>query len=579
MVLAKVVYWSKLMTIKQVIQSDIEESIKKSGISLIKPVEVTYTTDLNFGDYVSNWPLQVAKDLQQLPMEIAKKIEANLGKSEVYEPPKIADPGFINFRLSPTFLGKHLRLVLAEGERFGSSSIGKGKKAVVEYSSPNIAKPMHVGHLRNTNLGQAVVNILTFAGYQTISDNHIGDWGTQFGKLLWAYKTWGKELAAPSIKDLLDLYIKFHEVVKEDPSLEEAARAEFKKLEEGDKENRLLWEKFREASLKEFDRVYQDLGVKFDLEQGESFYEKHLPKVIDEALKLGVAKRDQDGSVLIPLEEKAMPPFLILKSDGATLYGTRDLATAKNRIEKLNADQVLYIVGAEQTLYFRQLFASLEKLGWGKGTKWAHVAYGLTRLPHGAMSTRSGELVTAQEIIDEAKRRAEKVITEKDTDKKPDQDLVKAVAIGAIKWNDLKISRESEVIFDWENIFSLEGNTGPYIQYSYARTQNILAKATPSEKIGNIDTGLLTEEEEVTILRQLVRFPEIVEESAENYAPHLICQHAFELAQSFSRFYEHIQVLSSPSGLKEARLSLVAAVGTALAASLRLLSISTPVRL
>lgn len=565
----------KAVNIKQVIQSDVEKSIKKAGLFAAIPVEVAYPSDPGRGDYAINWPLQAAREINQSPLEIAKKIQEGLAKSEVYDQPQIVEPGFINFRLSNEFLGKHLNLVLAEGERFGASLQGKDQTVVIEFSSPNIAKPMNIGHLRNTNLGQALVNIFKFNSYQTISDNHIGDWGTQFGKLLYAYKNWGQNQENIDIKGLLALYVRFHDETKSDDKLEAAAREEFRKLEQGDEENRRLWEKFRTLSLREFDRAYQELGAKFDFALGESSYEKDLPRVVDEAIKSGAAKRDPDGSVIIPLE--GMPPFLILKSDGATLYGTRDLATAKYRIEKFNPTQVLYVIASEQSLYLRQLFSSLQKLGWGKEIKWVHVSYGLTRLPQGKMSTRSGELVTADEVLTEAKKQAAAVIKEKDLSPGPDQKLIEAVAVGAIKWNDLKISRESEVLFDWQQVFSIEGNTGPYMQYSYARTENILSRT--EGLAGSTDTTLLQDPLELELLRRLVRFPEQVEAAAADYHPHLIAQFAFDLAQEFSRFYEKCPVLTADPGLKQARIALVRAVGTTLKTSLSLLGISAPSRL
>lgn len=565
------------MNIRQVIQSDIEESVKKSGFDLSVSVGVTYPAESSFGDYTSNWPLQVSGLLKQKPLEVAKKIQMGMAESEVYLPPEIAAPGFLNFHLKPEFLANHLKLVLAEGERFGSSTLGKDQRVLIEYSSPNIAKPMHVGHLRNTNLGQALVTILRFLGLEVITDNHLGDWGTQFGKLLYAYKNWGKDLANPATDDLLKLYVRFHDEAQNKPELEAKARQEFLHLEQGDKENRALWQKFREISLADFDRLYRELGVSFDHIQGESFYEKDLAKVVDQALESKVATRDPDNSVIVPLE--GMPPLLILKSDGATLYGTRDLAAAKYRIEKFGLNKLIILTGVEQSLYFKQVFAAVKKLGWNKGAELTHLTYGLTRLSEGKLSTRSGDTIPAREIIDQAKERATKVVREKDQSTQPDEDLVRDLALGAIKWNDLKISRESEVIFDWQQVFNFEGNSGPYMQYSYARTQNILAKAAPDEKTVGFDPTKLSQEEEKIILRQLVHFPEVVEEAAREFQPHVLCRYAFELAQNFSRFYESHQVLSADSEVRKARLGLVSAVGSTLKISLKLLGINTPSRL
>jgi len=562
------------MGIKGLIEKDISEAVQKAGLLSDRPVVVEYATDYKFGDYTTTWPLQVARDLDHSSLEIAKKVQEGIKKSEVYEHPEIVEPGFLNFHLKPEFLGKHLKLAVAEDRKFGSSTTGKGQVVLIEYSSPNIAKPMHIGHLRNTNIGQSLVELFRFTGHKVTSDNHIGDWGTQFGKLLYAYKTWGEGLSNPTITDLLELYVRFHKEAEANPELDQAARDEFRKLEQGDNQNRNLWQKFKDSSSLEFRRVYKLLHVEFDMEYGESFYEGEVGKVVDWVLQSGVGKKDPDGSVVIPLE--GMPPFLILKSDGATLYGSRDLATAKYRIQKYHPTKVVYVVGAEQSLYFSQLFASLDKLGWSKGVDWVHVSYGLTRLPEGKMSTRSGELVAATEIIAEAESRAQRVLEEKNSKLTNSKDLAREIAVGAIKWADLKVSRESEVVFDWERVFSLEGNSGPYLQYTYARTQNILSKASAVDKSPDFKTELLSDPLEVVILRQLVRFPEVVEASVKHYSPHFVATFGFELAQNFSRFYETIPVLTAPTDLRQARLGLVKAVGIAIRNSLSLLAITAP---
>lgn len=563
------------MSIAEVISSDIEKSVKKVGYPDDPPVSVVRISDPAWGDYTTNWALQVSREFQQSPADIAKKLLSSFEISEVYEVPRVAPNGFINFQLKPDFLGKHLKLILAEGDKFGSSTIGKGKKILLEYSSPNIAKPMSAGNLRNTNLGQSLVQLVRFCGYETVVINYLGDWGTQFGKLIVAFKKWGGT-SNPTVQELVDLYVKFHQEATQDLSLEEAARSEFLKLEQGDSENRKLWEEFRRISLIEFDRVYKEVGAAFDLIEGESAYEKSLPQIVEFALKQGVAQKDPDGSVLIPLP--GISPLLILKSDGATLYGTRDLAALKSRVERYHPNEMAYVVGADQQLYLRQLFEAADKLGFGQGVTLAHVSYGLTKLAQGRMSTRFGNTVTAEEILTEARKRAQEVLSQKGS-RAQDEDLVDQVAVGAIKWNDLKMARDSEVVFDWDKVFSLDGNTGPYMQYSYARIQSILAKADPSDRTGNFDSSVLTTPNEQTLLRQLVHFPEVVEEARALYAPHLICNFSFKLAQQFSRFYEVVPVLTNDTKLKQARVGLVEGVGVVLRNSLHLLGINTPARL
>lgn len=559
------------MSIRDLIQSDVNKALASAGLP--GEVRIVSTSEPKFGDYTTSWALQQSRILGKSPHELATTLIEALAESEVYEKPELVEPGFINFRLSKAFLVKHLSLVLAEGSRFGSASTYKGKKALVEYSSPNVAKPMHVGHLRNTNIGQSLINILSFVGYETISDNHLGDWGTQFGRMLWAYKMWGHSITDPNVDDLVKLYVRFHEEAKTKPHLLVEAKEEFLRLEKGDKENVALWKRFTDISTTEFDRIYRDLGAKFDHSYGESAYKKEFDKVTKELVGAGVVTRDPDGSVVAKFDE--MPPLVLIKSDGATLYGVRDLATAKFRRDKFNPDLVLLVVAVEQTLYWEQVFELLRKMGWMGKANYVHVSYGLTRLMDGKMSTRTGDIVAAADLLNEAKARAEKLLAEKNPGKNPDGSLVRAIAAGSIKWADLKIARESGVAFDWDRVFSLDGNSGPYMQYSYARTQSILKKA-PKDDLRGFDAELLTDGLEQSLLRMLAKFPEIVEESASTFSPHIIAHYSFSLAQEFSRFYETTPVLSSEGALKRSRLALVAAVGQTIKNSLHLLSIPTP---
>lgn len=563
------------MTIKQRIQSDLEKAITKAGFEPGVEALVAWTSDEKYGDYTSSWALQRGKMLGEMPMRMAQQVAESFLESELYEKPELVEPGFINFRLKSSFLESHLRLILAEDKKFGSSSEHKGEKVILEFSSPNVAKPLSIGHLRNINIGQALQRMFLFVGYQTISEDHIGDWGTQFGKLMWAYKMWGQKIDNPTVNDLFSLYVRFHEEAKSKPFMEVEARQEFLKLEQGDKENRALWEKLVGIGMADFERLYKEFGIKFDLIRGESFYEKDLPGIIDEALKSGIAKKDADGSVVIPVEWET--PFLVLKSDGATLYNTRDLATVKARLQ-MNPNKILYVVAAEQSFYMKQLFEAVERLGWAKGVELAHVVYGLTRLESGKMSSRTGNVVTAEELLSTAQERAQRVFDEKNPGKSASTKLIREIAIGAIKWNDLKITRTSEVVFDWDRVFSTDGNTGPYVQYSYARTQSILRKSE-KENWKAFSLGHLHGEKELLLLRMLAKFPELVEEAVRTYSPHLICQYVFSLAQEFSKFYESVPVLSSEESLRRARICLVAAVGISIHNSLALLAIPTPERL
>jgi len=551
----------------------------------IPEIVIEHPEEKIHGDYATNVAMVIAKIVKKDPMEIANILSEKLKvKSEkLFEKIEVAAPGFINFFISATFFIDELKRILKEKDRYGSSEIGKGKTVVVDYSSPNIAKPFGIGHLRSTINGQALYNIYKFLYWKCIGDNHLGDWGTQFGKLIVAIKRWGeKEIKDYSIEDLEKLYVKFHQEAELNPQLEEEARSWFKKLEGGDKEAKKIWKICIDISLKEFERIYKLLGVKIDYALGESFYEGMLKEIIDEAKEKKIAIESQ-GALIIQYPNNELPPTIVLKSDGATTYLTRDLATVKYRLKKWKPNLIIYEVGADQTLHFKQLFRAIALLGWIKKEKLFHVAHGLIRLKEGKFSTRKGLTIHLEEVLKEAISKAEEIIEKSETGRglleKERKKIAKMVGIGAVKYNDLSQHHSGDIIFDWGKILNLKGNSGPYLQYTFARCQSVLRKAKLKIEPGKIKIADFNLEEE-NLLRTIYKFPEVVEEAAEKFSPNLVCNFAFDLTQKYNLFYDLHPIIKAETGeLKIFRLALTSAVARVLKNSLSLLGISTPERM
>jgi len=589
--------------VKKEIIKLIKQSIKKLQKENFFPsfripeVPVEFPEEKTYGDYASSIALQLAKIAKKEPIEIADVIKTEIGginkikKEKIFEKIEVAPPGFINFFLSKEYLIEKLRQVLKEKEKYGSGQVGKGKTLVIDYSAPNIAKPFGVGHLRSTIIGQALYNIYKFLGWKCIGDNHLGDWGTQYGKLIYQIK---KEklknksqkeklriLKTLTIEELEKLYVKFHKEVEMEPELEEEARRWFKKLEKGDKEAREIWQACKKISLKEFDRIYKLLGVKFDYWLGESFYKNKTKEVIEEAVKKRVVRKSE-GALIVEFPKNMLPPAIILKSDGTTTYFTRDLATIKYRLKRWKPDLIVYEVGADQTLYFKQLFQTVELLGWARKEKFFHVAHGLVRWSHGKFSTRKGETIHLEEVLKEAIKRAKKIIekseTGRDLSEQEKEKVAKIVGIGAIKYNDLSQHYSKDIIFDWDKILNLKGNSGPYLQYTFARCQSVLRKAGKVNLKKKICKDF--NQEELEILRQISKFPEIIEESAQKFSPNLICNFIFDLAKNYNLFYDLHPIIKAENKEKKIfRLQLTLAVGQILKNALSLLGIEAPERM
>lgn len=527
------------------------------------------------GDYSTNIALLLGKKIDKSPIEVAKILVHYLkdysGRVEAVE------PGFINFWLSDKELLDSLKRILEERDRFGSAK--EQKIVVIDYSAPNIAKPFGIGHLRSTIIGQAIYNIYKFMGWECIGDNHLGDWGTQFGKLIVAIKKWSKkELEKLLVDDLEELYVRFHKESAKNEQLLEEARKWFRKLEKGDEEAKRIWRICVDISLKNFDKVYALLNIKIDKTLGESFYEDKIKAVIKEAREKGVVEKSR-GALVIPLLGTKIP-LMLLKSDGATTYGARDLATIKYRLDKWKPNLIIWEVGAEQEFYFEQIFEAAEILGYGKKEQFVHIAHGLIRWSHGKFSTRKGDTIHLEDILKEAIERARKIIDGSKTAEGMSEDERKETAeqigIGAIKYNDLSRHYSRDIIFNWENILSLEGNSGPYLQYTTIRCQSVLKKAKSSGKVEASDIN----KEEEGVLRVIRRFPEIVQNAGDSFSPNLICNFAFDLARQYNVFYEKHSILEAETKEKEAfRLALTEATRQVLKNSLELLGISIPLRM
>lgn len=549
--------------------------------------EVEHPKQKDNGDYACNVAMIIARRLEKNPREIAEQIVSEMlqdpGSGEYFKRVEAAGPGFINFFVSDEKLAENALMILDQKEKFGRSKEGEGRTVVVDYSSINIAKPMHVGHLRSTIIGQALYNIYGSLGYKVIGDNHIGDWGTQFGKMIYAYKHWGekKTIARDPIEEMTKLYVRFHQEAEGNPELEELARLETKKLQDREDENIKIWNFLVRESLKDANKIYKVLGVKIDYTLGESFYNEMLPGIVADATERQIARKSE-GAMIIDLERFQLPPFLIQKSDGAYLYTTTDLAAAKYRKEKFKADRILYVVANEQALHLEQLFRSLELLGYCPEVELEHVKFGMVLGEAGKkFSTRKGETVKLEDLIAKAVEMAKRVIEEKNPSlsAKEKKKIAWTVGVGAIKYNDLSQNRMTDIAFNWEKMLSFEGNSAPYLQYTYARINSLQDKYRKENKLESLlsykkpHLELLQEEAERDILRELVKYPEAIENAARENGPHLVALYVYNLASSYNTFYNSFPILKSEKDLAKARLALSEAVAIVIKNGLYLLGI------
>lgn len=536
-------------------------------------IEIPPSSDM--GDYA--FPcFRLAKTFRKAPNLIASDIAKSIGENEYFEKVESVGP-YVNFFIRSEVIAKTvLDEVANEKERFGSSDTGKGKTVLVEFSSPNIAKPFHIGHIRTTIIGNSIYKIYSFLGYKTYALNHLGDYGTQFGKLIVAFKNWGNKetIESDPINELLKIYVKFHEEAEKKPDLEEEARNWFYKLEHKDDEALELWEWMREISLREFNKVYNLLGIKFDSFTGESFYSDKMPAVIDELEEKNLLVKSE-GAEIVDLEPYGLPPALIKKSDGSTLYVTRDIAASIYRKKHYDFDKNIYVVGSEQILHFKQWMKIVELMGYEWVKDCIHVPFGMVSLEDGTMSTRKGRVVFLEDVLKKAIEKTGDIIEERNPDLENKEEVAKQVGIGAIVFQELFNSRIKDYVFSWDKTLSFEGETGPYVQYAHARANRLLEKSNFSLD-NKIDYSLLESEEELTIIKLLYQFPDVVLNSANKYEPSIVTRHLTELAKAFNRFYHNCPILNVDEDLKDARLMLVYATKTVLKTGLRLLGIEAP---
>lgn len=528
------------------------------------------------GDYA--FPcFRLAKTFRKAPGLIAKELAEKIQKPNFIEEIQVAG-AYINFFVDrKSYASSVLSNVLKQGEAFGEEKTGKGKTIVIDYSSPNIAKPFHVGHLRSTVIGNAIYKIYEKLGYECIGVNHLGDWGTQFGKLIVAYKNWGSKEAVEQdgIQELMRIYVKFHDEAKEMPELDEEARAWFVKMQNGEEEAIVLWKWFYEISMKEFERVYQMLGVKFDAYTGESFYNDKMAPVVQE-LKDKKLLTESEGALIVDLEEEKMPPCLIIRKDGGTLYATRDITAAIYRKNTYHFEKCIYLTALDQNLHFQQWFQVIRKMGYDWADSLVHVPFGLVSLETGKLSTRNGNVVLMEELLHNAIEETLKIINEKNPNLPEKERIAKEVGIGAVIFNDLYNNRIKDVVFSWQKMLNFDGETGPYVQYTHARACSVLKKADFVLKAEEIEYSVLTDEASIEVCKLLDSYPEKIKDAAAKYEPSILTRHLVDLSQAFNKFYHDNAVLNSEPKVKEARLVLVYAVKTVIASGLKLLGIAAP---
>ena len=531
------------------------------------------------GDY-SLPCFKLAKEMKKAPQMIATEIKEKVQLDENIVNKIEVVNGYLNFFINPFAMAKTvLEEIEVKKENYGSSELGKGKNIVIDYSSPNIAKPFHIGHLRSTVIGASLYKIYQFLGYHVIGINHLGDYGTQFGKLIEGYKRWGNEynIEENPIDELTKIYIRINNLCKEDESVLEECRNNFKKLEDGDAYCTELWEKFRELSLKEFQKVYDLLDVHFDSLNGEAFYSDKMGEVV-ELLKDSGKLEESEGAMVIKLDEKDMPPCLIEKTNGSTTYATRDLAAILYRARTYDFDKALYVTSYEQILHFKQVFEVAKLLGLDEKytNNLIHIPFGMVLLKTGKMSTREGIIIKLEDLLAEAIERASKVIEEKNPNLENKDEIAKKVGIGAVVFNDLYNSRIKDEIFDWDTMLNFNGETGPYLQYTYVRTNSILEKVGTIPKFSEIDISILQNNASVNLIKAIYSFGDIVKQAADKNEPYIIARYLIDIAHLFSTFYNENIIINEDENIQKARVYLTNCVNIVLKTGAGLLGIQMP---
>lgn len=560
------------MDFKEHIINKLEELTGLSHEAIEKAVETP--PDEKLGDLAFPcFPL--AKVMRKAPPVIAQELSEKLSSDEYIERVD-AVGGYLNFFYNRAeFISDTIDNARKAGADWGKSDMGAGKTVLVEYSSPNIAKPFHIGHLFSTAVGNSLARIYKFLGYNVESLNHLGDWGTQFGKLISAYKRWGDEEAIEKdpINELLKIYVKFHEEAEKDPSLEDEAREYFKKLEDGDPEATKLWKHFRDLSLVEFKRVYDMLGVSFDSYNGEAFYSDKMDEVV-EMLRDADILTESEGAQVVDLSDMNMPPCIILKSDGATIYATRDIAAALYRKRTYNFDKNIYVVGLPQSLHFKQIFETMKRAGWEWSKDCVHVGFGLVKLPGKNMSTRHGDVVFLEDVLNESIEKTRSIIENNGSNVDDIDDVSKKIGIGAVLYTFLKNSREKDIVFSWDKMLDFDGESAPYCMYGYARGKSILRRAEGID-YSDAELGKAVSEDAYTLVKMINSFGDAVADAADKNEPFYVNRYVTGLVKAFNKFYNTNPIMRDDVDIetKKARLAIVDATCTVIKSALELLGI------
>lgn len=564
-------------------KKEISEKIAKAVDLDAKEIEeyIEIPPNSQMGDYA--FPcFKLAKVLRKAPPAIAEEIKDKIEMGNLILKLDVAG-GYLNFYINKEILAREvLEEISREKENYGSSNEGNGKTILVEYSSPNIAKPFHIGHLRTTIIGASLYKIYKFLGYNTIGINHLGDYGTQFGKLIEGYKRWGTEynIDENPIEELMKIYVRINDLCKEDETVLDACRENFRLLEEGDKYCTELWEKFRKVSLEEFNRIYDLLGVKFDSIKGEASYADSWGEVVDILDKKGVLK-ESEGAKIVDLEDQGKGVCMITKSNGSTIYATRDLSAIRYRAKTYDFDKCLYVVAYEQALHFKQIFEVAKYLDipekCQKGLE--HVQYGMVRLTTGKMSTREGNVVKVEDLLKESISRVEEIINEKDPNMENKEEEAKKIGIGAVIFNNLSTTIIKDQVFDWAQVLNFNGETGPYIQYIYVRTKSVLEKAGGVPSFEDVNVSNLLDDASLTVIKNLYKFKEVLEQVTSKNEPSLLARYLIDLSQSYSNFYNENKIIDDNKELQNARVYLSYAVGNVIKVGASLLGMDMPNRM
>ena len=519
---------------------------------------------------------RLAKTMHKAPNIIAADIKEAIGDVDYLDRIEVKG-AYLNFFVKTEVFVKSM-IEAAISENFGGSDIGEGKNICLDYSSPNVAKNFHVGHLRTTIIGNSLYKIFSKLGYNAIRINHLGDWGTQFGKLIVAYKAWGSKEAVEKdgISELMKLYVKFHEEADKNPELVDEARAWFARMEQGDEEALSIWQWFKDISLVEYKRTYDLLGVDFDYYLGESFYRDKCQEVVDKITEAGLLK-ESEGAMIVDLSEYDMAPCIITKKDGSSIYATRDLAAIFYRKKTYNFCKCLYVTGQEQKLHFAQVFKVVELLGneWAKD-QLVHIPYGLVSLEGAKLSTRNGNIIYAEDILHDAIEKSLEIITEKSPNLENKEEVAKMVGVGSVLFNDLYNQRIKDVSFSWDKVLNFDGETGPYVQYTHARCSSVVRLAENFDPSNEVDFSVITEPDAIFLLKEINRFPKVVLDAADKYEPSIVARFSVDVAQAFNKFYNSTRINVPEENVKNARVMLTYLTKKTLSDALELLGIQAP---